>query len=397
MNRLPKRRYWAYSLIVIAGLINVIANTNFNKRSNLFIGGDAQYYIQMSFHTFAHVPNPYAFRLMSPLIVHELMKLPGLGLNSSWLLLTFVATTAALIVFFGLLYDHFKIGLFVSALFTLMLACTLNYTLYNYRDIWLVDPLNNLFYVLALLFLLQRRLWAFSLTVLLGSLNKETMMMLAPLYPLLVWMRNYNWRSREIVMAILSMAGVVFLYLIYHALVLLRLGPGSYRFLAEVHGSVLDTIRFSVLGGTNVEPLHIFQVFDFLWFYFAYILYRLYQARGASSDWLVIGCYMFASAVFGRLFATDTARVYVMMAPAVLGVTALAFNGFRGERQRLWILLLGAGYVALNFGWFSQDLNLAVNIASIVVFILALEADKLNYRKIFAESERHTSPVKAMQ
>ena len=327
---------------------------------------------------------------MSPLIVHELVKLPGLGLDSSWLLLTFAATTAALIVFFKLLYDHFKIGLFTSTVFTIMLACTMNYTLFNYRDMWLVDPLNNLFYVLALYFLLQRRLWAFSLTILLGSINKETTLMLAPLYPLLVWVRSDNWRSRELAMSIAATIGVAIVYLIYHALVLMELGPGSYRFLAEVNGSVLDTIRLSILGA-RAEPYSIFTVFDFLWFYFAYILYRLYQAHGRMSEWLLIGAYTLTSGVFGRLFATDTARVYVMMAPVVLGVIALAFNGLAGERKRLWVLLLAAVYVALNFGWFSQDAYLLVNIAAVVVFIVALEADKLNYKNLFAKYERNAA------
>lgn len=390
MSKLLQPRFWAYGLILVAGLINVIANTNFNKRANVFIGGDAQVYIQMSRHTFAHVANPYAFRLMSPLIVHELVKLPGLGLDSSWLLLTFAATTAALIVFFKLLYDHFKIGLFTSTVFTIMLACTMNYTLFNYRDMWLVDPLNNLFYVLALYFLLQRRLWAFSLTILLGSINKETTLMLAPLYPLLVWVRSDNWRSRELAMSIAATIGVAIVYLIYHALVLMELGPGSYRFLAEVNGSVLDTIRLSILGA-RAEPYSIFTVFDFLWFYFAYILYRLYQAHGRMSEWLLIGAYTLTSGVFGRLFATDTARVYVMMAPVVLGVIALAFNGLAGERKRLWVLLLAAVYVALNFGWFSQDAYLLVNIAAVVVFIVALEADKLNYKNLFAKYERNAA------
>src|ERR1700693_2173597 len=152
-NPLFKPNYWPYVLILIASIINIISYTDFSRGAIGNAGGDARFYIQMSQHTFAHVPNPFAFRLLSPLIVHELKKLPGLGLGSSWKFLTFTATYIALIVFFKLLYHQFKLSLFTSTIFTLMLACTYNYTLFNYYDTWLVDPLNNLFYMLAIYFL----------------------------------------------------------------------------------------------------------------------------------------------------------------------------------------------------------------------------------------------------
>jgi hypothetical protein len=386
--KLRQPRYWVYGFILVIGLVNLISYTDFSRdatRHAASVPGDARYYIAMSRHTLAHVPNPYAFRLLSPFIVHELQKLPLLGLSSSWLLLTFVATNLAIIVFFNLLYDHFKLSLFTSTVFAVMLACTYNYSLYNYTDIWLVDPVNNLVYVLAFYFAVTRKLVAFMVTVLIGSINKETAVMLAPLYPVLDWVRTGQWKSREVARSSAAAVIVIGLYLGYHAVVMAKLGSAGYQFGSGVNGhSVMDNIRFSLSLRKNVEQLAIFQVFQFLWFVFAYGLYRLYKAYGVRSELLAVSAYFLLVVIVGRMFATDTERVYVMLAPAVLGISALIYNGFRTEQQRLWVALVAFAYLVLNFQWLSGDTSILLNLAVIVVFILALEPTELDFRRVFA-------------
>jgi hypothetical protein len=385
-NRVRKLTLWPYLLILVVGIVNLISYTDFSRGATAHaaaIPGDARYYIQMSQHTFAHVPNPYAFRLLSPLIVHELTKLPGLGLSSSWILLSFVATYLALIVFFKLLHSQFKLSLFTSMVFTLMLSCTYNYTLYNYGDIWLVDPLNNLFYVLGIYLLFARRLWWFAATIALGSINKETTILLAPLYPLLGWIRNRSWKARDTIRSAAVMAGVVAIYLAYHAALLAKLGPGAYTFGSGVNGTnVLDNVRFSLSSRKTTEQLAIFGVFQYLWFIFAYGLYRLYKERSWRSELLVTSAYVLCTIVLGRLFATDTQRVYVMMAPLVLGVSAMVLDWLRSEQQRLWMGTLAFLYLALNFGWISGDAGMAANLAAIVIFVLALRPAGLGNHKL---------------
>src|ERR1700683_5294027 len=389
-TRLREPRYLVYGLILVIGLINVISYTDFSHNATSHPAstpGDARYYIAMSKHTFARVPNPYAFRLLSPLVVHELQKLPFLGLGSSWFLLTFVATNLAVIVFFKLLRDHFKLGLFTSATLSIMLACTYNYTSYNYMDMWLVDPVNNLVYMLALYFALERRLALFMVTVVIGSINKETAILLAPLYPILEWVRSGTWKQRVVVRSGVTTVAAVGLYLVFHALMLAKLGVAGYQFGSGINGhSVLDNIRFSFSLRQKVEEAAIFGVFQFLWFVFGYGLYRLYKLRGMRHELFIVSAYFLAVALVGRLFATDTERVYVMMAPVVAGVAALIFDRFQSEQQRMWLWLLAFTYLALNFQWMHGDAAWLTNVAALVAFIVALEPAKLDYRKVFAVS-----------
>lgn len=363
--------------------MNVLSYTDFTGDAIKTPYGDAHNYIAMSQHTFAHVHNPFAFRLMSPLIVHELMKLPGVGLNTGWFILTFVATSLAIMVFFSLLHDRLKLSTFTSTVFSVMLACTYQYSLWNYQAIWMVDALNNLFYVVALYCLLARRLWAFMAVILLGSLNKETTLMLAPLYPLLALLRTGSWKARETVSSTLAAIGVGVVYFAYHMAVLAKLGGGAYQFGSGYDGHSVTFWIMAVLNSRKtIEQLTMFQVFQYLWFVFAYSLYRIYKAYGIRSEWFVISVYMLATAMLGRMFATDTERVYVMIAPAVLAVCAIVFNGFVTEQQRQWVCALVFLYLALNFEWLTGQNAVFANVIAIAIFIMALQPARLDFKRL---------------
>lgn len=387
-----------YAAILVVGLINVISYTDFSRNAQLNAGGDAISYIRMSEHTFSPVPNPFALRMLSPLIVHELVRFFGLGLNSSWLLLTFAATSAALIFFFKLLYDHFGLTLFTSTIFTILLAFTNYYTFYNYRDIWLVDPLNNLFYVLAITFVLQQRLIAFAAVILLGSVNKETTLLLAPLYPILAWARSGKLDNPEVKRGASALGIAVIFYVLYHLWVQACIGVhgSSYAMLSGQNGhSILENLRTSLNTNKGQEQWNIFQVFYFLWLLFGYGVYRLYKEFGARNDLLIISGYLLVAVMFGRLFATDAQRVYVMMAQVVFCVCALVLDRFRSESKRLWIVVLSFIYIALNFQWLSQQPAIAANFIAILIMVIVFGDEGPNTLKTFrfpnANSPNHSN------
>jgi hypothetical protein len=268
-----------------------------------------------------------------------------------------------------------------------MLACTYNYTLFNYWDIWLVDPLNNLFYVLAITFLIQRKLWPFAIVIILGSLNKETTLLLAPLYPILAWARTGSIKSHEVKQSLIAFVTMGVVYLTYHLWAQDRIG-GHYALLSGQNGhSVWNNIRFALDSHKMNDQQLIYQVFQFVWLFFIYGLYRLYKKLGILNELLIISAYLFGAVMLGRLFASDTQRVYIMMAPIVMAVAALMFNSVKTEMDRLWVGVIAFLYVAVNLAWFtSPDFIMIANVGALAIFVLIFGARdlKLPKRSLFA-------------
>ncbi len=368
---------WLVGLVLIlVGGMNLISCTDFAQDAEMRVSGDSYQYLRMSLRTFEAVPNPFAFRLLSPWLAQQISRV-GLSMSASWILLTFGATTLALHAFFLLLHDRFRLRLFTSVAFTLALAFTHFYTLFNYRFFWLVDPLNNLFLVLALACLLARRTGWFLAVVTLGFVNKETVLLLLPLAPILAWVRAGSLRDRGVWAGFLGGVGVVFLYFVFRLWVQSQLGVQSgYPLLSGVDGqSVLENIRFAVNQRKGAEQAMVYQTFHFMWAFFAYGLYRLHRQSGSRSELLWIGAWFFGACAFGRLFATDVERVYVMMAPLVLGVAALLFDNFQSEGQRWWLGVLLFLYLALNMNWVINEWSILFNGTALVLFVVAFGRD----------------------
>lgn len=105
---------WLVGLfLVLVGGINLISCTDFAPDADVRVSGDSYHYLRMSLRTFEAVPNPFAFRLLTPWLVQQIAGV-GVGLNTSWILVTFGATTLALYTFFLLLLDGFRLRWFTS-------------------------------------------------------------------------------------------------------------------------------------------------------------------------------------------------------------------------------------------------------------------------------------------
>jgi len=377
MLRWLRHPRWLVGLfLALVGGINLISCTDFAADAQMRISGDSFHYLRMSLRTFEAVPNPFAFRLFTPWLVQQIAGL-GIGLNASWILVTFGATTLALYAFFLLLLDGFRLRLFTSAAFTLALAFTHFYTLFNYRFFWLVDPLNNLFIVVALSCLLARRTGWFLLVVTMGFVNKETVLLLLPLAPLLAWARAGSLRDSKVLASFLGAVVVSLIYFVFRLWVQGHLGEESgYAILSGVDGkSVWENVRFAVNLRKGAEQVLIYQTFHFMWAFFAYGLYRLFRQGGARSEVFLLGVYLLVACAFGRLFATDVERVYVMMAPLVLGVAALVFDNFQSESQRWWLGVLLFFYLALNMNWVMNEWTILVNGVALVLFVTVFGRD----------------------
>lgn len=357
-----------YSALLVVGFFAVVSYGKLQHNARDAAKNDAVRYIEMSEDTFAAVDNPFALRLLTPWLVRKVSALTGIAPDTVWLALTFVATMGALITIYELMRRSFRLSVGTSTVAVLLLAVTYNYTSYNYGNFWLVDPLNNLVFALALFCVFERKLVLFVGVLLVGMVNKETAVLLAPLFPLLQWARVGRLRDKTVVLAAGASVAVVVAYLVFRAWAQSRIGDNG----TWIDQSVTNIARIVLSSRPRGEHLAVFGIFNFLWVVFAYGLYRQYRASGLRSELLIASSYLFMCCLIGRMQATDTERVWVMLAPLVVVVAATVFDDWRSEAQRLWLVVLAAVYAALNFAWFAGESAVLVNLAALVVFVLVV-------------------------
>lgn len=257
-----------------------------------------------------------------------------------------------------------------------MLACTYWFACFNFADPYLVDPVANATIVAALYACLRRRPAWFAVAMLVGIMDKETMILFAPLYVIVAWARREPWRGRDMVGggAITVAAGVF--YFGFHAYVRSKLpSGGGYAPLTGTDGhSITNNFRSSVSAMKDQQQFAIFDTAHFLWLFFLFGLYYCYRRNGWRNETLALGAYTFVVCSFGRLFASDLQRVYAMMTPVIILVAAVyCLSLLDTGEDRLWIIMLSLVYVAINLRWVPVGTNVYLDLAAIAVFIVKVE------------------------
>ncbi len=362
------QRFWAYLALGTISLINLISFMPKFPKPHEQAWGDAVNYYRMSEQTGAAVENPFALRMLSPWIVHRGNLLTGLSLDVLWVAFTFVVTLATILVFFEFLRSYLKLQLFTSMLASIALACTFWYAPYAFSNPYLVDPLNNLLYLLAIWFILKRKLIPFAIVIVLGAINKETTLLLAPLYPLIAWTRGRSFRDRDVLGGIGVFVVAVGIYIGYRLWAQNLIG-GDYGFGAgQSNSGLLDNIRFALNASKGAGQVELFNTFHFFWLIFGYGLYQQYRRYGLRSELLISSVWLFACCLAGRLVATDTPRVFVMMAPLIVAITAFVLDQQRSEGRRLWVGALFFLYVAMNLRFVGGAAVFWVDAVALLIF-----------------------------
>ncbi|WP_244199819.1 hypothetical protein [Amycolatopsis thailandensis] len=362
------QRLWAYLALGTVSLINLISFMPKFPKPHEAAWGDALNYYRMSEQTGAAVDNPFALRMLSPWIIHRGNLLTGLSLDVLWVAFTFVVTLATVIVFFEFLRSYLKLQLFTSVLAAVALACTFWYAPYAFSNPWLVDPLNNLLYLLAIWFILNRKLIPFAIVIVLGAINKETTLLLAPLYPLIAWTRGRSFRDRDVLGGIGVFVVAAGIYVGYRIWAQNLIG-GDYGFGAgQSNSGLLDNIRFALNAGKGTGQVELFTTFHFFWLIFGYGLYQQYRRHGLRAELLIASIWLFACCLAGRLVATDTARVFVMMAPLLIALVAVVLDQQRGEGRRLWVGALFFLYIAVNLRFVGGAAVFWVDAVALLIF-----------------------------
>ncbi|CAN5135677.1 hypothetical protein BH11PAT4_BH11PAT4_1760 [soil metagenome] len=378
--RFSAKNIFAYALFAFVLTLGTIMYADLTKDPHLRSFGDALNYITMSEHPFAAVKNPFALRLLSPGVVHWLTINTPLGMNASWLLITLASSFAALVVFFKTLSQHFKLSYGTSVLATLFLAYSYNYIHFNLYDYWLVDPLNNLAYILAFWFLFKRQPIAFYITLLIGAVNKETAIFLIPLYPLSLIATGWGaLKTREFWVSCVTGVVIALSYLLFREWVVSQIqlaNPGAnYSPLAGPGGTTTkENIAFSL--SLNKNQYELYHVLDFLWLFGAYSAYLFVKAGKMSHPLVIATLYLIPVCLFGRLFATDVQRVFIMMAPLVIMLVAHYMDTFKTEEQRKWFIVFFVLYAASSMGWTDNNTKLITQLLVLGVFATRLNSDR---------------------
>ncbi len=372
-KRSASERLFAYAALLMVGLFGLISYGRLHADARAGAFGDALNYIAMSERTFAPVDAPFSYRLLTPWLVRHASAVTDIAPDTVWLGLTFAATTAALFVVYEWMRGPLRMSPSTSLLASLLLSVTFFYTSYNYGNFWLVDPLNNLATALALYFAFRGRILVFSAVIAVGFLNKEAVLLMAPLYPLVAWARAGRVRDRTVLTGVAAVAGLAVAYLVFRGWVAAVIGPHG----THLGGDVVALARTVLSSRPGAEHLAVFGVFGFLWIVLAHGLHQEYRRAGLRSELLLTSGYVFAICLLSRVQATDTERVFVMLAPLVVGVAATVFDSWRGEARSLWMWVLGLVYAALNFSWFTGQFATTISLGLVVAFVCLVRQQTL--------------------
>ncbi|OOC06179.1 hypothetical protein B0293_14095 [Amycolatopsis azurea DSM 43854] len=366
------QRVVVYLILTTVSLINFISYAPLELRAHEKAWGDALNYYAMSEHTGAQVDNPFALRMLSPWLVHMGGKISGLALDTVWVGFTFVITLACTVVFFEFCRRQLKLQTFTSALAAIALGCTFWYGPYAFSNPYLVDPLNNLLYLVALWLLLRRKLVWFTVVVILGAINKETTLLLAPLYPLLTWTRTRSLRDRQVLAGIVAVLIAAVAYIAFRLWAQSLIG-GTYGFgSGQANKGLLSNIYFALSSNKRGEHAALFDTFHFFWILFAYGLYHQYRKHGPRNELLIAGGWLILCCLAGRMVATDTQRVFVMLAPLVIALVAITLDNQRTNARQLLTGILVFLYLALNLQFVPNETKFLVEIIGLGLFALLI-------------------------
>ena len=312
--------------------------------------GDAYIYSLATEHPGADIPSPFMFRQMSPRIVYIADNTLHWGKTFGWAMLTYGALTITQILFFFMMRITVGLNRFTAFIGTLFLTCTYWFTLFNYQDVWLVEPLNSLFTTAALWALLSRRYVWFIVTVVVGSLNKEAVLLLLPLYPILLLNDGKKLRSKEVVISLLTVVAVGGLYALYRKGILTSINSTrTINPLLGPFGSPLENVHSAAYPRRGFYE-DVFSIYYFVWVAVLYGWYKLSQSKKGQSRLSIIGIYWLLVVTVISFLVTDMPRMYAWAAPIIILSYAVVVNHAK-EKDRIWVLLSLLLYAAMNFTW----------------------------------------------
>lgn len=360
------------SLIFIL-VLNIFLCVNWHDPAAYPTGDGARY------ATIVHDPmyvqqNPYAYRRMTPYVVRLMTQHANWGENFIWGLITVVGQTLAQWLFFLMCWRTFRLGRYMSVLGVLLLATTYWYTAFTYQSIWLVDPLANAFMVGGLWLLFARQYVWFVLVILVGMINKESVLFLAPLYPVFEIMRHRRWNVPQVWRAVGALLVIVIGYSAYQHYVVRHVGVDTTNPLAGVQGTFVDNVTFiSAASHHTLDQFYggWFAVFYVLWFVVMYAWYLAWRRDGWLDRLTVTGIYLTAAITLTTFLVVDMPRAFSVLAPIIILTSVVMLASMRASQRRYGLVVLFV-YAASNLEWI-KDPNFILVVNGLLLYVLLPE------------------------
>jgi hypothetical protein len=281
----------------------------------------------MAQHPFATHTFPFAYRIGLPSLVHIL----PVGHNDSFLWLTWIAGGAAS-GFAYLLMRHFQTPHRLAAGLSLCLAVSPPMLVVALRDGHNTDAATVAFMMAATLFVVERKLKALTITLLLGVLVREAELFIIPL-AYAVWAERW-WdpaaARRAIVVGFPAVVAYIALRLGIHAV-----GEAT----VPGYGGSLLTDRLTILrhglDDLTVELRRMLSVYGPLWLAAPLALATMAFARR--------GLILIAACLIAMTFALDWGRMILLAAPAFYPAGAHTLTNhprWRNPALAMFVLLI---------------------------------------------------------
>ena len=297
-------------IIIVCLVISVVILCIFFIGSN-FVNGfakmvlnDSLIYFKMSYNPFQSTIAPFMYRIFTPFLVYLLPfnHLVGFTLVN----LTALFLTAVLFYYYLKKLDFNNIYSSLGVLFFL-LAPTVIYSMY---DIALVDYLSFLFFLLAFYAILCKNDKLYFISLILGVLNKETILFTIPLFFL------YKIEIKGLIKAIKLTILVALIPLILFISIKYYFGFTSYFSLNTIKETLLYDLQIKNIFNLS-NP---FLAFGTLW------ILGLYALNFVNDSFLKKSLYLMPFIFLQVLIATDMFRALFIAFPIIIPISLYLFK-----------------------------------------------------------------------
>lgn len=292
----------------------------------------------MSLNPFQRVNAPYTYRVLTPLLVYVLPL-------SHWTGFTIINSSG--IIATGVLMYYYLKKLKFSPLISflgLILFLFAPATIYLFYNIALVDSLSFLLFLLAFYAILIENDIIYVITLILGILNKETILLTLPVYFFYTLKNQGRTNAIKKTILMLAIASIIFISIRYYY------GFTSHYSLTNA----IDMIKFHI-NNQSMLFVSYFLTFSSLW------LIALMNLNEVKNDFLKISLITLPFIFLQMLLATDVYRVLAITFPIIIPISLYIYKVKKAKLYLyflLSILSLFAYLVWLSIGYFVYPLDI---------------------------------------
>ncbi len=265
---------------------------------------DSSFYLQMSFNPFQRVSDPYTYRVLTPFLVYALPLSPWnsfTAINSSGII-----ATGVLMYYYLKKLEFSTLISFLGLIFFLFAPITI----YLFYNIALVDSLSFLLFLLAFYAILIENDKIYLISLILGILNKETILLTLPVYFFYTLKNQEKTKAIKKAILMLAIPTIIFISIRYY-----------YGFTSHYSvASAIGMLKFHVNNYSILLFASYFLTFSSLW------LIALLNFNEIKNDFLKISLISLPFIFLQILLATDVYRVLAITFPIIIPISLYIYK-----------------------------------------------------------------------